>query len=338
MTYGARRGGTSHDADDSEAVRPFDLTGMRTGIKQAHLETALALRIYGNFARAGLALDTKPDIVSRRLRDLEFLLATRIFDRHRTGKLIPTRAGKRFLDQSQRILTEFHCLVDSVRQIGEGKAGKIAIGYYGSLAQGALHDLLFKTDPWFHPIHLRPVELPHDAIGIALVNGYIDVAFAIAWGHGDAPPVEVRRRPMWIERIMAVLPEHHPLASRAALTWQDLADEMFLISLRDPVAAIGQLLTENLAPLHHTPKMHVHDVGPANIIHMVAAGQGIGLSLETMLSKQPSGTVHREISGDAGAQAVTVFACWREDNPNPALERFLKRLLIRFPTMIAAVR
>ncbi len=323
-------------ANGYEAARPFDLIGMRTGIKHAHLETALALQIHGSLTKAAEALGTKPGNISRRLRDLEFLLGTQVFDRQSKGKLVPTRAGTIFLRQSRELLTEFRRLVEAVREVGDGKAGKIAVGYYGALAHGALHDFLFKPDPIFRTIRLRPVELAHDAIGTALANGYVDVAFV--WGMVARPVGDVITRPLWNERILVVLPEHHRLASYTSLTWQDLADELFLLSSCDPKGAIGQFLAENLAPLHREPRQIVEDVGPTNIIHMIAAERGIGLSLETMLCRNPSGTVYREISSDAGPEYVTAFACWREDNANPVFEAFLKRLLIRFPTVTGVLR
>lgn len=75
--------------------------------------------------------------------------------------------------------------------------------------------------------------------------------------------------------------------------------------------------------------IRLHDVSTAAVLHMVGAGRGISLCLDSVLGDHYAGTVFRELHGASGPEYVTSFACWFDDEPHPALDRLLRRLLPR---------
>lgn len=309
----------------SEPVPLLDPVTVRTGIDRVHLEIALALQLHGSFRRAAQALNMKTSTVNRRIRDLEFQLGCPIFERQKR-RLVPTPSGQVFLRYSGEILASFHTLVEAVRRMADGKAGQITIGYYGPVSHRALHNLLFEADPAWPDVRRVPVELPHDRMKEALVTGRVDLAIF----RGNPDEIPGKAAPLWTERLFVVLPEDHPLADLDLLRWPDLAEETFLVSGHHPSHAIRDLLLERLLA-HADPRIIVHDVSAATIMHMVGAGLGIFLCLESALGNRYEGTVFREVFGVAGPEFVTCFAGWREDACNPALNRFIRTLLRRFP-------
>lgn len=268
----------------------------------------------------------KSATVNRRIRDLEFQLGTQIFERQRR-RLVPTRSGLIFLRRCAEILKSFHALVESVRRMADGRAGQIVIGYHGTFAHEELYDILLNPDPGYPDIRHIPFELTHNTMDEALISGIIDVAIV----RGNPVTLSDKTAPLWTERILVILPESHPLAARSFLQWSDLINETFLISGYDPSTAIQKLIEERFSSVGALPNVKVHYVGGPAIMHMVGVGHGICLCLESILVHSFSGTVVRELSGAAGPDYVTSFACWREDNLNPALSPFLRALLHRYP-------
>lgn len=299
----------------------LDPVSVRTGIERAHLETALAIELHGSFRKAALALNMLPKTVNKRLRDLEFQLGCQIVERHKR-RLVPTRAGRVFLRRIAQLLQDFHTLVEAVRRIADGKVGQIAIGYHGPVSHGNLQRLLFDPDPTYPDIQHLPVELTHDGLFEGLASGRVDIAI-VRGNPGDFSGLSM---PLWSERIILCLPADHPLAERPLLQWADLAGETFLVSGYDPSKAISDLLTDRFMPFDVSPLVAIHDVSTSSVINMVGAGRGVCLCLETMMADRYARTVFRELSGAAGPEYVTSFACWHDDGANPALKRLLTRL------------
>ncbi|PTD25483.1 LysR family transcriptional regulator [Sphingomonas fennica] len=311
---------------------PIDPVRIRTGIDRIHLETALAVHLHGTFRRTAESLNMKTATVNRRIRDLEFQLGTRLFERQKR-RLVPTPSGLVFLRNGAKILESFHTLVEGVRRMADGRVGQIVIGYHGAIVPGELYAILFDPDPNYPDIRHVPVELTHDRMCEALLGGAIDVAIV----RGNPVTLAHRAAPLWNERILVILPQDHLLAGRPLLQWPDLVNETFLISGYDPSEAIRKLLEERFSPLGATANVEVHYIGASAIMQMVGARRGICLCLDSMLSHNFTGTVFRELSGPCGPEYVTSFACWREDSPNPALKRFLRRVLHRDPATGDAV-
>ena len=302
------------------ACPPVNPLSIRTGIERSHLETALALQLHGSFGKAATAMCMKTGTVSRRLRALEFQLGTQLFERYRS-RLVPTPAGRVFLARTAKLMTGFHTLVEGVRHIASGKAGRISIGYCGPAAGGALHNLLFARPSPAAEIWHEPVELPHGQLHDALLSGRID--FAVVRGKPEF--ADCRTAEIWNERILVALPGSHPLAQRQSLSWAELAAETFLHSEHDQAPALAVMLKDRLHRLGQQPVSQTCHVSPCSLLQMVAAGLGICLVLESMVRPGEGGVVFVELAGPGGSECIASHGCWRDLEESPALARFLRR-------------
>ncbi|MBN9509053.1 MAG: hypothetical protein J0I21_08045 [Alphaproteobacteria bacterium] len=80
--------------------------------------------------------------------------------------------------------------------------------------------------------------------------------------------------PLWSARVIAALPEQHPLGDRGPIHWQDLSRERFLLPQHGPGPELERLLANKL-----------HRVGPERILRqdagldrhlsLVSAGYGV---------------------------------------------------------------
>src|SRR5207248_2984319 len=92
-----------------------------------------------------------------------------------------------------------------------------------------------------------------------------------------------RAMSLWSERIMAVLPDGHPLAVSETLHWTDLQNETVLLSQCDPGPELQDLLVAKLASPGIRLKIARQDLSCGSIKSLVAAGFGVTLMTEASL-------------------------------------------------------
>jgi DNA-binding transcriptional LysR family regulator len=136
---------------------------------------------------------------------------------------------------------------------------------------------------------------------------------------------------LWSERILAVLHEDHPLASRDVVNWTDLREDTVLLSQHDPGPEIEDLLVSKLILPEGRPRIERHDISRGLIKSLVMMKLGISLVLESDIGANSSGLVYRELRDGTGPSRLDYSAYWRADNENPVLDSFLKLLSSRYP-------
>ncbi|MBZ9801161.1 LysR family transcriptional regulator [Mesorhizobium sp. ES1-6] len=95
-----------------------DIVVMRRRIQLITLDCALVIAEEGSILGASRRIGIHHSALSRRIRDLEHSLATKLFDRH-AGGVQPTPAGAGFLRRLRRILGDLDSTLAMVRT-GQG--------------------------------------------------------------------------------------------------------------------------------------------------------------------------------------------------------------------------
>lgn len=268
----------------------------------------------GSFRKAGRALQVRESAISRGIRDLEDHLGASLFHRH-SGGVNLTLAGKRFLQRARIALHQIDDGAKDVAAVGRSDVGCIKVGILSSLASGFLFDLL------------RAYEKDHPGVQIEMIAGnpamhvaairllQLDVAFIT----GITEWADCETELLWSERVFAVLPSEHRLATRELLQWHDLASETFIVSDGAPGPEIHDYLVQRLATLGHRPEIHAQYVGRDVLLSMVAVGLGLTVASEATTGVQIPGVVYRPIAGEP----LPFSAIWSPRNDNPACRRLL---------------
>jgi len=134
---------------------------------------------------------------------------------------------------------------------------------------------------------------------------------------------------------MLALPEGHPLAHQEIIYWTDLISETILLSQCGQGRELEELLISKFGSSEDRPRIERHDVNRSIIKSLVGVVPGVTLILESDIGAKISGVVYREIRDGNGPSRIGYSACWREDNENPALIRFLNLLRERYPSPVA---
>lgn len=272
----------------------------------------------GSFRRAAEAAGVSQPVISDQIAAIEQYYGVKLFERRQSGAH-PTMLGWDYIRSADRILSEFSQMEERLRSGAAGNHGTISVGYYKSLANGALR-AAFKSMIRSHPdITIVPVVASLDDLSRVVRTGALDLAIlATEAGRCD----DLNFLPLWSNRIMAALPQDHPLAPSDHLYWTDLLDEKFLFSHNDPGPDLADMLIAKLASPGRRPDITIMQTNREDVLNFVGMGAGVSLQCESAVNSG-NDVVFREMREGTMVSRIGYSACWREDNDNPALGIFL---------------
>jgi len=294
------------------------------------LRFAVAAADIGSFRQAADALRLRQSQMSRSVRQLEHSIGIIVFERS-SGGVTPTPEGREFLRTARSILEQVDALVASAKTTRRGETGALAVGFYTSLSSGSLREALLDFKVQFPHIELVTVERSRTRLTTALRNGALDIV--VVTGATCLP--EGQTLPLWRERILAALPETHPLTTRDVVLWTELRNQKVLLSHYDPGHEIEDVLVSKLLLPGDRPQIERHDVSRGIIKSLISMRLGISLVMESDIGASFAGLVYRELHDGIHPSYINFSAHWRGDNENPALHGFLKLLAKRYPSPAA---
>jgi DNA-binding transcriptional LysR family regulator len=229
-----------------------------------------------HFARAAERLGIAQPALSQQIKVLEEQLGVRLFSREKKSVQL-TEAGRAFLGEARATLACADKAVSIARETARGELGKIAIGFVGSAMYKPTISHLLKDFRGQHPgVALELHEIPNLRQIESVEALHLDIAIVRGLGPNGLPD-GLSSFVLGSHRLMAVLPDHHPLASVQTLNLAQLAKEPFL-SL-DDLSKIS--LTPLLMQLCHDagfePNIQMRLSEIATLIHLVGAGHGVGI-------------------------------------------------------------
>lgn len=295
---------------------PFDIRQLRYAIAAAD---------HGSLYKAARTLDIEQSTLSRAILKLERSIGMPIFERSRAGVTM-TLAGDDFIRGARPMVATADKLVAMMRAAGQGRAGGLRLGHNSSVSAGHLRATLMSWRDAHPGVEVECIEADRSALLAGLDTGEVDLAIFM----GAASPHGFRCEPLWSERMLAALPESHPLAGRDVVHWTDLRDERFHLPAADPGSEIRDMLIGRLAVSSAKPDIRMHQSSRETILSILGGGSGISIVCEGSTGTRYPDVVYRAIHGEQGLALTGFSGCWRDDNGNPALHRFLGFIKARY--------
>src|SRR4029077_16510933 len=183
----------------------------------------------GSFTRAAQQTHVSQPSLSQQIRKLEDELGARLFDR--LGRAVQlTELGRSFLPRARAILRDLEAARSDVVERKMSISGPISIGVIPTIAPYFLPAVLATFSRKYPEARVTVAEEITPLLLERLRAGTMDVAIV-------AVPLRARSRdfrsyPLIAEKLFAVLPKHHALAKRSAISLEELQDDPFLL-LRD---------------------------------------------------------------------------------------------------------
>lgn len=283
-----------------------------------HLRYFVAVAEDLHFGRAANRLHTSQSSLSQQIRNLETELKVDLLRRiKRHVELTP--AGSRFLGEARQILAAAERATGLARGAAREESRKLVIGISPETDWAFLGKALRLFREHAPSVEVLFQNLTPEAQVQALNSSRIDIGFAGLPVEAEGIASEVTGR----EKLVAAIPEDHPMARQSRIALQDLSGETYALWPRhlSPVR-YDQLL----AVFRHAgfgPPISMEGGLPSTqtVLGMVAAGLTVALVDPAIKARAIPGVVFRPIA-DRGVFTES-GVIYRRDDPSPMLASFL---------------
>jgi DNA-binding transcriptional LysR family regulator len=230
----------------------------------------------GTFSAAAETLGYTQSAVSQQIAALEREVGAQLVERlPRRVRL--TDAGRVLVRRARTVLAELASAEDELREITDGRAGRIRIAAFATAVTSPLLPATVRRLRCDHPdveVVLGLTDLPADALRHVQVG---DVDLALVVGRpGDVDRCRVQH--LFDDPMLVVLPAGHPLEAQEAVELASLADEEWIVN-GTAGCPDAELVREACRAAGFTPRvaleLAVDDYQAA--LGVVAAGLGIAL-------------------------------------------------------------
>jgi DNA-binding transcriptional LysR family regulator len=283
-----------------------------------HLRYFVAVAEELHFGHAADRLHTSQSSLSQQVRNLEAELKVDLLRRvKRHVELTP--AGNRFLREARGILAAAERAAGLARETAREESLKIVIGISPETDWAFLGKALRLFGEHAPSVEVLFQNLTPEAQIQALHAGRIDIGFVGLPIEAEGVVSELTGR----ERLVAAIPEDHPMARHARIRLRDLSGEAYTLWPRhlSPVRYDQLLSVFRRAGFGPPIAMEGGLPSTQTVLGMVAAGLTIALVDPAIKQRAIPGVVFRPI-GDPGVFTESGVIYRRED-PSPLLASFL---------------
>ncbi|UYV36307.1 LysR family transcriptional regulator [Rhodobacteraceae bacterium D3-12] len=244
---------------------------MRERFTLRQLEYFVAVARAGSVAGAADVVRVSSPTISAAITQLEGQLGLTLFVRHRAKGLTLTQAGAQMLGQAEKLLGEARVLGRMAEDVAGEVRGPLALGCLLTFAQIIVPGLRRGFEEAHPGVDIRQFELDQQAIFERLRRAEIDVALS----YDMDIPGDLDFVPILPLHPFVMLAEAHPLATRSAVTVEDLrAHPMILLEL--PYSA--EYFLSFFAGSGAAPKIAERTRDMAVMRSLVANGYGYGIA------------------------------------------------------------
>jgi DNA-binding transcriptional LysR family regulator len=277
----------------------------------------LALAQERNFGRAAERLHMAQPPLTRQIRQMEEELGAELFVRIPKGVEL-TAAGEALLEEVPNILALAERSEERTRNAGQGLAGRLEVGTFGSGILNVVPRVLAN----FHK--LRPAV----TIGLhnldkgeqirALRERRLSVGFArLIPNEADIKVEMVLREPIFV-----AMREGHPLCANTDVTVKDLVGEPMILYPNFAMSGLAQSVIEAFRRGGAKLKIEQEVEDVLTAIALVSSGYGLCITTESAASLRLPGVVYRPFKSNY-LRDIELSCFYRRDERSPVLKEFL---------------
>lgn len=272
------------------------------------LRVLYAIATHGSVTGAASALHVTTSAVSQQMAKLERETGQRLLER--SGRRVRlTGAAELLAAHAGEMLALAERAEADLEAYGDAVAGQVTVAAFATAVRGlgpaALRDL--RRD---HPqLRVRLAEAePHESVP-RVVRGDLDVAVVQDWFNDPLRlPAGLSRAALLDDVADVALPEDHPLARRAIVDIDELADEPWITW--SPGWVCNSWLSQTLRSRGAEPDIAHTAADHQTHLALVAAGLGVAIIPRLGRDPVPSGVCFVEVKP---ALSRHVYAVWRTD-------------------------
>lgn len=272
---------------------------------------------YGSFTKAAEILNYTQSGISRMIADLEKEWGVTLLDRSKYG-VKPTSDGMKLLPYAQNLCADFDKLKMQVDELNGLQSGLIRIGTCSSVATHWLPNIIKEFQKDYPNIDYELLLGDYTEIEEWIHTGRVDCGFLRLPTHPDFETIFLEK-----DKLMAIIPENHPLKDCDKFPVTALCDEPFMLLEKGAKAEISEIFERN----NLTPNVKFTTWDDYAVMSMVESGLGIAILPELILKRVPYKIIAKEL--DVPAYRNIGLALRDKKTASLAVKRFIDYLQYR---------
>ncbi|MDF1485628.1 LysR family transcriptional regulator [Ramlibacter sp. H39-3-26] len=271
-----------------------------------------------NFRRAAERLSMAQPPLSVSIQKLEGELGVKLFERLPAGVEL-TPSGRAVLPEARRLLFHNEQLFELASGAAAGTSGTLNVGFVGSSTFGMLQKLvpLFRSE--YPGVELTLREATSARIVQMVEGDELDVGIV------RTPLLQgtrCRLLPLTRESFVAALPRGNPLARKAELRLEELANEPFVMYTRTDAAGLHSAAMLACQERGFMPHIAQEATQVQTVLSLIETGLGVALVPEIMQRFTSPKLVFRAVTDMPASAAIGMALACRSDRESGAAQRF----------------
>ncbi len=272
---------------------------------------------YGSFTKAAEILNYTQSGISRMIADLEKEWGVTLLERSKNG-VKPTSDGLKLLPYARNLCAEFDKLKMQVDELNGLQSGLIRIGTFSSVATHWLPNIIKEFQKDYPNIDYELLLGDYTEIEEWIHTGRVDCGFLRLPTHSEFETIFLEK-----DKLMAIIPENHPLKDCDKFPVSALCDEPFMLLEKGTKAEISEIFEKN----NLTPNLKFTTWDDYAVMSMVESGLGISILPELILKRVPYRIIAKEL--DIPAYRNIGLALRNTKTASLAVKRFIEYIQYR---------
>ena len=268
-----------------------------------HLRYFLVLAEELHFGRAARRLSMSQPPLSLNIQQLEASVGTRLFTRN-SKQVALTAAGKAFVPAARALLDQAAEAAALAKDVGQGMAGSLSIGFAGTMLYNALPEILARFQAQHPLLRVMLKELSSSEQLIELAHERLDLGFV----HTTRVPPGLSQILVARQAFVCCLPAGHVLAGEASLPLALLQGEPFAVVSRTVSPDYHDRILQTCLDAGFYPEIRYELQHWLSVVALVSRGMGVALVPAALQQSALPGTVFVPFMAlEPRAQAITPY-------------------------------
>lgn len=284
-----------------------------------HLRCFIAVAQELHFARAAERLHIEQSPLSRAIKELEYCLGVRLFERTTRSTRL-TWAGQVFMEDVHRVFAALEQAKDNAKAAATGYHGTLRIALSDDISPSRLAALLAQCRAEEPEVEIRLFQIPFLQQVKGLRSDLFDAGLAQSADVGQGLIAEA----VWVDPLVAALPPRHPLLIHKSIPLEELLRYPLVLCHPEAWEGCSRQINRVLHTAGVEPRIAeyvgTHDL----LLTLITAGYGVGLTCAARVEIcRGAGIVTRPLAGRAAT--LTTYLVRPDIEPSTQLIHFIDR-------------
>lgn len=276
----------------------------------------------GGFSAAAERLFVAQSALSRQISELERELQVVLLERSSKGVAL-TPAGRTFVGEARRLITELDGSVALTRSVARGEQGSVRLAHSSSVPFAGVLPAALRAHLGVHAgVRVEISQLSSEHQQDEIEAGRLDIGLVRLPVLRPAPSLRCER--LWIERLMLLVPASHALAGDAPVSVAALSDAPFVSVPHRERGGLSYRVAQLCQQHGFFPREAAAISRKTTLVNLVAAGFGVAIVPEGMRALTVPDVCFVPLADD---DAVSEVALLRRRDGGPLADSLAEALL-----------